>query len=226
MSAPLERAGIVPRPDPDVGTNAHGSARYRPRPDAEWALTFSVFRRSASDRYTGEEKSRSPMTTTTLSGEAEPCVGRPVLANVATVDAAGHPQLTPVWIDLDGGGIMLNTARGHVKDRNLSRGPRLLAVSIVDPDDPYNVLVMRGTVDATGGRGRRPHRLVGQKIHWGWTPTRCGDQARSNVPGAPRGRRHAGARAPEDRGLDRPLVPGPARPRLPCTTCRALCPPR
>jgi PPOX class probable F420-dependent enzyme len=88
------------------------------------------------------------MATTTLSAKARTLVERPVIANVATVDAAGHPQLTPVWIDLEGDDVVFNTARGRVKDRNLSRDPHV-AVSVVDPDDPYNVLVVRGTVDAT-----------------------------------------------------------------------------
>jgi PPOX class probable F420-dependent enzyme len=88
------------------------------------------------------------MATTTLSAKAQALVERPIIANVATVDATGHPQLTPVWIDLDGGELVFNTARGRAKDRNLSRDPHV-SVSVVDPDDPYNVVVVRGTVEAS-----------------------------------------------------------------------------
>ncbi|MBV8462167.1 MAG: PPOX class F420-dependent oxidoreductase [Acidimicrobiales bacterium] len=81
-----------------------------------------------------------------LSAKAKALVDRPVLANVATIDAAGRPQLTPVWIDHDGDELLFNTARGRAKDRNLTRDPHV-AVSVVDPDDPYNVLVVRGTAE-------------------------------------------------------------------------------
>ncbi len=65
------------------------------------------------------------MATTTLSDKARALVERPIIANVATVDAAGHPQLTPVWIDLEGDEVVFNTARGRAKDRNLSRDPHV-----------------------------------------------------------------------------------------------------
>jgi PPOX class probable F420-dependent enzyme len=86
--------------------------------------------------------------TTTLSTKARALVERPVLANVATVDAAGKPQLTPVWIDLDGDDLVFNTAKGRAKQGNLESNPHV-AVSVVDPDDPYNVVVVRGTVEGT-----------------------------------------------------------------------------
>ncbi len=86
--------------------------------------------------------------TTTLSAKAKALVSRPILANVATVDAEGRPQLTPVWIDLEGNDLVFNTAKGRAKEANLSKNPQV-AVSVVDPDDPYNVVVVRGTVQAT-----------------------------------------------------------------------------
>jgi len=86
--------------------------------------------------------------TTQLSEKAKALVQRPVIANVATVDGDGRPQVTPVWIDLEGGELVFNTARGRVKQSNLESDPRV-AVSVVDPDDPFNVVVVRGTVVAT-----------------------------------------------------------------------------
>ncbi len=86
--------------------------------------------------------------TTALSNKAKTLIGRPVLANVATVDADGRPQLTPVWIDLEGDDLVFNTAKGRAKSTNLERHPEV-AVSVVDPDDPYNVVVVRGTVTMT-----------------------------------------------------------------------------
>ena len=85
--------------------------------------------------------------TTELTDKAKALVARPVLANVATVDAGGRPQLTPVWIDLEGDELAFNTAKGRAKHANLTARPQV-AVSVVDPDDPYNVVVVRGTVEA------------------------------------------------------------------------------
>ncbi len=85
---------------------------------------------------------------TTLTAKAKALVDAPVIANVATVGADGRPQLTPVWIDLDGEELRFNTAKGRAKHRNLEHNPNV-AISIVDPDDPYNVVVVRGTVEGT-----------------------------------------------------------------------------
>lgn len=84
----------------------------------------------------------------TLTKRARELVERPVIANVATVDGEGRPQLTPVWIDVDGDELVFNTAVGRAKERNLTRNPHI-AVSVVDPDDPYNVVVVRGVVEGT-----------------------------------------------------------------------------
>jgi PPOX class probable F420-dependent enzyme len=84
--------------------------------------------------------------TTALSTRARALAQRPVIATVATVDRQGHPQLTPVWIDVDGDDLVFNTAKGRAKHANLARDPHV-AVSIVDPDDPYNVVVVRGVAE-------------------------------------------------------------------------------
>ena len=81
----------------------------------------------------------------TLSRKARDLIARPVLASLATLNPDGSPQITPLWIDLDGDDVVFNTARGRVKARNLERDARV-AVSVVDPDDPYNVIAFRGTV--------------------------------------------------------------------------------
>jgi PPOX class probable F420-dependent enzyme len=86
--------------------------------------------------------------TATLSAKAQELISRPVIANVATVGEDDQPQLTPVWIDLEDGELVFNTAKGRAKERNLAKNPSV-AVSVVDPDDPYNVVVVRGTVDST-----------------------------------------------------------------------------
>ncbi len=66
-------------------------------------------------------------------------------AALATVNADGTPQVTPVWVDFDGAHIRFNTARGRVKDKNLARHPKV-AMAIIDPDNPYRYLRVLGRV--------------------------------------------------------------------------------
>src|SRR2546429_4230722 len=66
-------------------------------------------------------------------------------ADLATVMPNGSPQVTPVWFDFDGKYIRVNSARGRVKDKNMRHDPRV-ALSILDPDNPYRYLEIRGRV--------------------------------------------------------------------------------
>jgi PPOX class probable F420-dependent enzyme len=67
------------------------------------------------------------------------------LANLATIQPDGSPQVTPVWFDYTGGVVRVNTAKGRVKARNLKEGVKV-AMSIVDPDNDYRYIQIRGTV--------------------------------------------------------------------------------
>ncbi len=67
------------------------------------------------------------------------------LANIATVGPKGEPQNSPVWFDWDGTHILFSQRKGRQKLQNLQREPRI-AVSIVDPADPYRYLEVRGKV--------------------------------------------------------------------------------
>lgn len=70
-------------------------------------------------------------------------------AHLALVLRDGTPHVTPVWFDWDGTHLIINTARGRVKDRVLSRLPKV-ALAISDPADPYRYVQIRGqVVDAT-----------------------------------------------------------------------------
>ncbi len=78
------------------------------------------------------------------------------IANVATLMPDGSPQLTPVWIDYDGEHVLVNTARGRVKDKNM-RNNRNVAVLIVDPDNSYRYLSIRGKVIEITEEGADAH---------------------------------------------------------------------
>jgi PPOX class probable F420-dependent enzyme len=66
-------------------------------------------------------------------------------ANLALVLSDGTPQVTPVWFDWDGEAIVINTARGRVKDKVLRRHP-VVAVAIADPRNPYRYVQIKGPV--------------------------------------------------------------------------------
>jgi PPOX class probable F420-dependent enzyme len=77
-------------------------------------------------------------------------------AHIATVDDKGRPQVTPVWIDYDGQYVLVNSAKGRKKDRNLRAHPQV-ALSILDPDDPYRYLGIQGVVDEITEQGAEAH---------------------------------------------------------------------
>ena len=66
-------------------------------------------------------------------------------ANLATMMPDGTPQVTPVWFDSTDGVIRVNTAKGRVKARNMKEGAPV-ALAIMDPDNPYRYIQIRGRV--------------------------------------------------------------------------------
>ncbi|MEP6871310.1 MAG: PPOX class F420-dependent oxidoreductase [Anaerolineaceae bacterium] len=70
---------------------------------------------------------------------------KPNFAHVATLMKDGSPQVTPVWIDINGEKILFNTAEGRQKDRNLKRDARV-ALSVHDNANPYRYIQIRGRV--------------------------------------------------------------------------------
>ncbi len=77
-------------------------------------------------------------------------------ANLATLMPDGHPQVTPVWCDFDGRHVIVNSAKGRAKDRNMRREPRV-SLSVMDPDNPYRYLEIRGRVVEITENGADEH---------------------------------------------------------------------
>ena len=65
--------------------------------------------------------------------------------HLATTCDDGAPHVTPVWVEPDAGDVLVNSALGRRKDRNIVRDPRV-ALSILDPDDPYRYIGLQGEV--------------------------------------------------------------------------------
>jgi PPOX class probable F420-dependent enzyme len=77
-------------------------------------------------------------------------------ANLATTMADGSPQVTPVWFDFKDGRIRVNTAKGRVKARTMKEGARV-ALAILDPDNPYRYVQVRGRVGPPTEQGADRH---------------------------------------------------------------------
>jgi PPOX class probable F420-dependent enzyme len=98
------------------------------------------------------------MTTTTIPDAFRSLLGDDVkaFADLATLLPDGSPQVTPVWFDTEGGAIRVNTAKGRWKDRNMRRDARV-ALSIMDPANPYRHLQIRGKVERVTEQGADAH---------------------------------------------------------------------
>jgi len=81
---------------------------------------------------------------------------RETVAVLGTVMPDGTPHLTPVWIDHDGDDILVNTAEGRQKERNVRENPRV-GVCVLDPEDPYRYVSVRGRVAAVTTDGADAH---------------------------------------------------------------------
>ena len=96
-------------------------------------------------------------------------------AVLATVNADGAPQVTPVWFDFDGTHIRFNTARGRVKEKNLARNPKV-ALAIMDPDNPYRYVQVRGRIAEVTETGADAHidalakKYTGADVYGGHRP--------------------------------------------------------
>jgi len=83
-------------------------------------------------------------------------LAKPAFAHLSTLMSDGSPQASAVWIDTDGSSIVVNSAEGRLKDRNIRKDPRV-AISVTDPDNPYRSLMIRGRVVKITNDGADAH---------------------------------------------------------------------
>ena len=76
--------------------------------------------------------------------------------HMATLMPDGSPQVSPVWVDMDGDRILVNTAEGRVKPRNVRRDARV-AISIHNQENPYSSAFIRGRVVEITHEGADEH---------------------------------------------------------------------
>ena len=82
---------------------------------------------------------------------------KPSLSHLATLMPDGSPHVSPVWVDYDGQYILINTAKGRRKEANMRERPRV-ALDIVDPENPFRFLSIRGRVVEITEEGANGHR--------------------------------------------------------------------
>jgi len=83
-----------------------------------------------------------------ISDDARALLEQPLFASLATIGPDGHPQVTVVWLHVDGDRVIFNTAAGRAKHRNMERDPRV-TVMLLDPDNGYRYAELRGSVEMT-----------------------------------------------------------------------------
>ena len=67
------------------------------------------------------------------------------LVFIATIMKDGSPQLSPVWADFKDEHVLVNTAEGRIKHKNVLRDPRV-AISVVNQNNPLDMTTIRGKV--------------------------------------------------------------------------------
>jgi PPOX class probable F420-dependent enzyme len=91
---------------------------------------------------------------------------KPAFANLAILLPDGTPHVTPVWVDFKDGHVLINTAKGRVKARNMKKGSAV-ALSVADPDNPYRYVQVRGVVSNIREEGAEAHIHVLSKRYLG-----------------------------------------------------------
>ena len=83
-------------------------------------------------------------------------------ASIATLNPDGSPQTSVIWVGRDGDDLVISTAAGRRKDRNIRRDPRV-SLSVYDQDDPELYAEIRGTAAVTEDVGRRLAVRLGEE---------------------------------------------------------------
>lgn len=96
------------------------------------------------------------MSETSLNQNSLALLNEPVVVSVAVVQSDGTPHVTPVWVDVDGENVVINTAQGRSKARNLREGAKV-AISAIDPSNPFRVVAFQGEVTESTNDGADSH---------------------------------------------------------------------
>ena len=114
-----------------------------------------------------------------LSEEQRKIFSKKAFVHLATRMKDGSPQVSPVWVDTEGDHIVVNSAKGRLKDRNMRADPRV-ALSVTDPDDPYIAIMVRGRVAKITEEGADAHidKMAKKYLGQDQYPYRTSDEVR------------------------------------------------
>jgi PPOX class probable F420-dependent enzyme len=94
--------------------------------------------------------------TATIPEQFKDLFRKKAFAHLATLMSDGSPQVTPVWCDYDGTYILVNSAKGRVKDKNMRRNKKV-GITVSDPGNPYRHMAVRGEVAEITEQGADTH---------------------------------------------------------------------
>jgi PPOX class probable F420-dependent enzyme len=90
----------------------------------------------------------------TLNDETRRLLDGPNFAVLATINPDGAPQTSAMWVGRDDDDVLFSTVAGRRKHANMVRDPRV-SVTVLEAEDPYNYVELRGRVTITEDVGRR-----------------------------------------------------------------------
>jgi PPOX class probable F420-dependent enzyme len=91
-----------------------------------------------------------------LSEKARALIEGTNFGNLATIMPDGSPHVAPVWIDFDAGDVLVNTAEGRQKTKNIQRDPRV-AMDVFNNENPYEMVAICGRVVELTHEGADAH---------------------------------------------------------------------
>ena len=80
-----------------------------------------------------------------LTEKARTFLSKPNFAALATVNPSGAPQVSAMWIHVENGHVIVNTAIGRRKEQNMRRDPRV-SITVTDIENPYEKVSIQGRV--------------------------------------------------------------------------------
>jgi PPOX class probable F420-dependent enzyme len=93
---------------------------------------------------------------TAIEGRADELLKAPNFCNVSTLRGDGTIQAVPVWVDVQDGKAVLNSAEGRAWPRNLQRDPHV-TLTVQNMENPYEYVTIRGTVSSREHEGADAH---------------------------------------------------------------------
>ena len=96
------------------------------------------------------------MSNAAITTEVEQLLSGKNFASFATLMKDGSPHVAPTWVDYDGEMVLINTAAGRIKEKNVN-SDRRVALSVYESSNPYNMVTIRGNVKEITNQDANSH---------------------------------------------------------------------